>query len=261
MSLPRIPTLVAVLAILTITGCGRKPVVQRLPGGLTAERALASVNVRASRIHDLSATAAVIARTPEGAEHRARVSIRYRRPARFRIKVSGFAGITVALVATTPDSVYAYDPSGNTYLCAARSDDMLRRMIPELRFDLERLTGIFSGTPPPETDRDDPELSLVRTGGQAVLTVDAGDTIARYTLAGPDLLVVAEEISVAGETVWRVESEDFETVDGVPVATRIKAWGARGTVEMDLSRITVNEGISDAELTLSVPSSAERIVY
>ena len=49
---------------------------------------------------------------------------------------------------------------------------------------------------------------------------------------------------------------------GVPVATRIKVWGLGGTLEMDLSRITVNEGISDAELALPpMTSTAERIDY
>ena len=261
MSPPRTPALVAVLAILIVTGCARKPVVRRLPRELTAEQALAAVDARSRRILDLSASASVTARTPEGDEHQARVSIRYRRPDRFRIVVRGFAGIAGVYIATTPDSVYAYYPSENVYLLAARSDDTLRRIAPELGLDLDRLTGIFSGTPPPAAGRDDLRLSLVRNGEQAVLTADTGNISARYTLAGPDLLVVAEEIIIGGESVWRMEAEDFETVDGVPVATRIKVWGLRGTMEMDLSRIAVNSGISDTDLALSVSATAGRIVY
>ncbi len=284
---PRTPALVAVLAILIVTGCARKPVVRRLPRDLTAEQALAVVDARSSVILDLSASAAVTARTPEGDEHKARVSIRYRRPDRFRIVVRGFAGIAGVYISTTSDSVYAYYPSENVYLLAARSNDTLRRIAPELSLDLDRLTGIFSGTLPPAAGHDDLRLSLVRNGEQAVLTVETGSngeqavlTVetgsngeqavltaetpnngARYTLAGPDLLIVAEEIIVGGESVWRMEAEDFEIVDGVRVATHIKIWGLGGTMEMDLSRIEVNSGISDTDLALPVSATAGRIDY
>ncbi len=249
----------AALAVLLagLAGCARLTA-PRIPPDLTAGEAYAAVVAQTARIEDLTASGTVRARKAVGDEQTAGMSLRYIAPDRFRVAIKGFLGITGAFILTTPDSVYMYDPSEDVYIIAGRNSTVLRRLAPDLALDLDRLPTVLTGIRPPESPTG---LRLDRTDGDGILTVEAGDTRYRYTLSGPSLLIMREEVLEMDTVVWDRTVEKYDRVDGIPVPREVTANGLGGRLSLTLSKVTVNSGLTGADLALPESPTAERIEY
>jgi len=255
----------AACAVLTVlagihAGCGLRPRTA-VPDDITVERAIAAVRENASRIGDFTGSALVQAADGAGSAQSVRLSIRYKKPDRFRILVKALAGLPVALIAAGGDSVRVFLPSENAYIDAARSDDVLRRVLPGIDFGLDRFTSFLTGFLPPDNVLTGCRKTIERRNGTAVLVLASGEKVLRLTLAGRDMRVIGEEILVNGDSVWRWRASGFRTVDGIPFPRKITMENERGAATVEFSGCAFNSGLDDAELEFVPPPNADRLTF
>ncbi|MCD6308532.1 MAG: DUF4292 domain-containing protein [Candidatus Latescibacteria bacterium] len=255
----------AVYAVITAlvgihAGCGLRPQTV-VPDDITVDRAIAAVRENASRIGDFTGSVFVRASEGAGSFQSVRLSIRYKRPGRFRILVKAFAGLPVALISAAGDSVRVFLPSENAYIDAARSDNTLHRILPGVDFGIDRLTSFLTGFIPPDDVLPGCRKTLERLNGRTVLVLLCGEKMQRLTLAGRDMHITGEEILVNGDSVWRLRASGFRTVDGIPFPRKITMESERGAATVEFSGCSFNTGLDDAELEFATPPNADRLTF
>ncbi|MFC1692474.1 hypothetical protein ACFL1R_03100 [Candidatus Latescibacterota bacterium] len=86
-------------------------------------------------------------------------------------------------------------------------------------------------------------------------------TVYRYTLKGPEMVVVDEKLSRDGVTVWNKRASGFNDVNSVLFPRKLSIENSHGVVDMEFSRCSINSGLTENDLVFELPSSAERIVF
>jgi len=247
-----------VIILMTVHGCALRPY-PGIPEDVTVQQALDAVEKHSLRVKDFSGSASIMAKMKGKYEFNNSFSIKYIRPDRFRVVVKGFAGIPVALISTQRDSTYIYLPAKNAYIAAGSGDDVLQHIVPGISVSFKQMTSLITGTLPYAEEQGYYRKSLGRYGKRIVLILKRDSIEHRYTLEGPEMLVVCEDILHNGETIWRIKNARFRDADGVMFPRKISMENEYGTVDIQFSRCTINSGLTDNDLLLVIPSSAGRM--
>ncbi|MBA7572358.1 hypothetical protein ES708_14138 [subsurface metagenome] len=256
-----------ILICIGLNGCGLKPS-SSIPTGITVSQAIDAIEKQSSHIRDFTGKAFVKASIGSSPEQTVNVSVKYLRPDNFRLNVKGFAGITVAVISAVSDSITIYFPSENAFLALGRKDssnettlsDALTLFIPELKIKPERIAAVFNGTLPTPFNREHFRASIKSTDRQAVLTLENGPVCYRYTLEGPELMVVEEEILEDGISVWHKYAASFQSLDEVLFPQIIRITEGEGKVSLEFSDYAINSGLNEDDCTFAVPESAGRMI-
>jgi len=232
-----------------------------VPEDVTARLLLETLDERASLIRDFTGTAFVRMRRGGGSPESVKLSIKYIRPGRFRILVKGFAGIPVALISSTGDSLTVFFPSENTYVAGRYRDGLLRELIHGIDIDIWRVTSVLTGSLPPPDERGRLEKFLERAGRDAVLVLRDENVTYRYTVSGKHLDVVAEEIIRGGRRIWSERASGFRSYGGARFPRRVSVRAEEGAVDIEFSGCRFNTGLKESEVAFTVPPSAERLAF
>ncbi|MCE5250627.1 DUF4292 domain-containing protein [bacterium] len=249
---------IAVLFILTIQSCGKKPV-SVVPSDVTIEQILASFEKQASGIHDFSGRARATAKI-NGRTESAAVYINYRSPDRFRVIIKGTFGIVLSVIVARPDSYTVYIPSLTGYFVAGRGEDISALLVPGMRFDIDRITSMFTGAYPPADIQAGSRVSLKHKNYQAILALEDSLREYRYTVEGPGLLLVKEEILKGSKVVWRRLCSDFISCGDVMFPRRTEFTEGKKMLALDFSTCSVNTGLAESDLVFDIPANAERLI-
>jgi len=268
--------LLAVL-IVALNGCGIKPG-PVVPVTVTADQVLQVIDKRAARIQDFSGRAYVVA-SDRGENQDAIVYINYRKPDRYRAILKGAFGVVIAVLTGGGDSVTVYVPSLKGYFVVGSDDkDLLEALVPGMSFDFSRLMSLFK-IQNSKFKIENSKISLERAGNRAVVTVEEGAESLRYTVEGPDLLLVEEESSRDGGLILQIGYRDYANFGGIPFPRKItisaseKNHGDTETrrkdtsneymtgreVTLNFSSCSINSGLADSELTFELPPNADRL--
>ena len=257
-SMYRWVSVVFIHIILVFQGCGWKPATG-VPLDVTISQVLASIEKYSSGVNDLSARADVRAQI-DGHTESATVDIRYMNPDRFRIYIKGFAGIDIARISALKDSMIVYLPSENVYVAAGRDEDILGLLVPEFDINVKSLESIFNGTLPLPEEREEFQMSMKHSGRQVELTLKRGETMYLYAVEGPDLRLVDEKIIYDDVPVWSKTVSEYGSFNGVDFPVKITIERGRDIFRLNFSKCIINSGLTDSDLSFSIPSSAERAV-
>lgn len=246
-----------VFIAITVQGCALKPY-PAVPVDVTVPQALAAVDRHSTVIKDFSGTALVKINQKGGSSESVKLSIKYIRPDRFRVLIKGFAGIPVALICASSDSMNIYFPSDNSFITIGRHEKIIRHIVPGFDVEFSSITSILTGMLPPQGELEKYEKTLERYGKQVVLTLKRGTTVFRYTLDGKEMNVVGEEINSDGKTVFSKKASGFHEIDGILFPRKVSLENERGVMVIEFSGCSINQGLTDSELTFVIPASAER---
>ena len=247
---------IVLLLLLAIQGCGRKPG-PVLPAQVTVEQVLTSLEKQMSQIHDFSGRARARARI-EGESESAVIYINFIRPDRFRVIVKGTFGVVLSVVMAGPDYYTIYIPSISGYFIVGRDEDISELLVPGARFDISRLTSMFTGLLTSVDELADSHISLKRKRHQAVLTIENGDTVYRYTVEGPDILLMEEEISMHDVVIWRRTCADYEPCGSEVFPRKNTFTEGKKQLVLEFTSCTVNPGLTEDDLFFEIPPNAER---
>ncbi len=249
--------IVTLFGLTYLSGCGLRP--RMVPPGITASEAISAIERYALNADDFSGRALVTTRV-RGERNKATVLIRYLKPNRFRVFIKGFAGIEIARLSAVADSTILYIPSDNMYLVADRGQDLLARFMPDVKIDLNSLEAILLGTLPPPEERNSFRTSLVHEGRRVILTLERGIVRYVYTLEGPELRLVEEEMLLDGRSEWRRMIQTY-----IPCGEKL--FPGMMTLERNGSNMSasfttcrMDTGLTEEDLYFKIPDSAERFV-
>jgi len=249
---------VLILYVTFINGCGLKPF-RGVPGDVTIPQVLDTIDRYSSDIKDFSGRASVKV-VIDGRAQSANIIIRYMNPGRFRIYIKGIAGIDIARINALNDSIAVYIPSENIYVSAGREKDILGMLMPELDFDLESIESIFTCTLPRPENRKEYQINKKNSGRRVELKLKRGRYTYRYTVEGSDLHPVDEETLYDGVPVWRKKVSGYTSYNGVKFPDNLSIEHGGNVIDLKFSRCVINSGLTENDLSFTVPSSAERIV-
>ena len=274
--------------IVALNGCGIKPT-PVVPVTVTADQVLQVIEKRAARIRDFSGRAYAVT-SDHGENQDAIVYINYRQPDRYRAILKGAFGVVLAVVTGGGDSVTVYVPSLKGYFVVGNDDSesdvnpLSEALVPGMPFDFSRLTSLFKIKDSKFKIKDskvkieNSKISIERAGNRAVVTVGDGAASTRYTVEGPDLLLVEEESSRDGGLILQIGYRDYADFDGIPFPRKITIAAERNhgdtetrrkdtsneyttgrEVTLDFSSCSINRGLADSELTFELPPNADRL--
>ncbi|MBN1291459.1 MAG: DUF4292 domain-containing protein [Candidatus Latescibacteria bacterium] len=249
---------VVVVFFLGINSCGMKPS-HGIPDTITAEQVMTVLDKRMAQVSDFSGRAKA-KMSVGGDTESAIVYINYKEPDRFRVNIRGAFGVVLAVLFTEQDSFKVYVPSIKGYFVLGRDENVLDHILPDVRFDIKRITSIFSNSFLPADVISQSVISFDKTKEQAVLTVINGDSAYRYTVHGPDLLLAEEEFSQGDEVSWRIQYSDYTPSNGTLFPRNIILSERDKVVNLVFSKYDINSGLSDSDLIFEIPSNAERYV-
>lgn len=256
----RIITPICILIILSIHGCGWKPY-PRISEDITIPQILDTIDKQTSNIHDFTGNAFLEAKLKGVSPQNVKLAIKYVKPDRFRILIKGFAGIPVALITTSSDSITIYFPSENTYLTTGYGDDVLRALIPGIQLDFNRIASILTGLLPSQEERSDYTKSLDHYGRNVVLTLKKGTMEHCYTIEGKEMRVVKEKIVQDGMIMWEKKVYAFSNVDGILFARKLSMQNERGIMDIEFSGYSFNTGLTENDTLFDIPITAEKIMF
>ncbi len=250
----------ALIHIMLITqGCGLKPA-PGVPRDVTIPQVLAAIEKYSSKIQDFSGRANVMAKVG-GQSQSATVQIKFINPDRFLIYIKGFAGIDMARVSAVKDSMVIYIPSENIYVTTGTDENILGTLIPEINFEMKYVASIFNGILPSRKEREGFQMSMKHFGRQVELSLKRGKSMFRYRLEGQDLRLISEEKIFDAIPVWRKTISAYNSIDGIEFPGEISIEHGRNFFTIKFLKCRLNSGLSDRDLLLTIPSSAERAVF
>ncbi len=257
------PVVLAVL-IFAFYGCGKKPV-PAVPITVTAHQVLQVIGKRAARIQDFSVRAYAVMSARNESQN-AVVYFNYRKPDRYRAIPKGAFGVVLAVLTGEGDSVTVYVPSLKGYFHVGIDDnDLLEALVPGVLFDfslekgLKPLVSFLTGSLPRGYNDGGSQISLDRVGNRAVVTIEDGAAPCRYTVEGPDLLLVKEEFFRNGELIMRILYSGYAPCGDIPFPRKITMNDSGREIKIEFSSCTINGGLSESELSFDLPSNAERL--
>ena len=251
-----IPLSVVVVLFIGINGCGLKPS-PGIPADITAEKVLTVLESRAEELRDFSGRAKALA-TVHGENESAIVTINYMKPDRFRVNIKGAFGIVLAMITTEPDSFQVYVPSLKGYFIVGRDEDVMDLLVPEIEFDFGKLVSLFTGPLPSAEDRADSHITISTMQNRALLTIEKGEEIRMYTVQGPDMLIVEEKLISSGRDVWKITYSDYVTSGNTAFPRTIAISENDKELKLSFSKIAVNKGLTEKDISFNLPSNAER---
>ena len=245
--------------VLVTYGCGLKPV-PRIPGDISIPQVLEVVEKNSDRIRDFSGTAFVNAKMKGEPPQNALVTIQYIRPDRFKVIIKGFAGIVLAIISTNNDLPTIYFPSENAYITFGNDENIDRFLMSEIGVDFKQITSLLTGTLPPSKEREFYQMTLENHGNKAELMLKRDGIIHRYTLEGPDLRVIDENVSHNGVQIWHMWALNFSVVNGIPFPRKISVENEHGVMDIEFSKYSINPGLAENDISFVIPPSAKRMV-
>lgn len=251
-----IPLSVIVVLFIGIYGCGLKPS-PGIPADITAEKLLTVLESRAEALRDFSGRAKGLA-TVQGEKESAIVIINYMKPDRFRAHIKGAFGIVLAVITAEPDSFQVYVPSLKGYFIVGRDEDVMDILVPEIEFDFGKLASLFTGSLPSAEDRADSHITISTLQDRAFLAIEKGEEIHMYTVEGPDMLIVEEKLISNGRDVWKITYSDYVTSGNTAFPRKIAISENDKELKLSFSKIAVNKGLTEKDISFTLPSNAER---
>ncbi len=249
----------ALIHIALITqGCGLKPA-PGVPLDVTIPQVLAAIEKYSAKVQDFSGRANVRAKV-DGNYQSATVQIKFINPDRFLIYIKGFAGIDMARVSAVKDSMVIYIPSENIYVTTGTDENILGALIPEINLKMKYVASIFNGILPSREEREGFQMSIKHFGRQVELSLKRGKSMFRYRLEGQELRLISEEKIYNNVPVWRKTISAYNSIDGIEFPSEISIEHDRNIFTIKFSKCRLNSGLSDRDLSLTIPSSAERAV-
>ncbi len=248
--------LAATVVLLTVQGCSLRPS-PGIPRDISVAQVLSAIETYTIRVNDFSGSARAGIRTENGS-YSAQVRLRYHAPDHFRIDIKGFGGITTARIGVLADSMVVYVPPENLYITAERSDNVLGLLVPDSRINLEALLSVFDAENQVRDHHDEIIGAMEHLGRRVSLELKRGDVLHRYTVEGPELRLVKEDINRADGTVWHKTFSDYRRYNGVYFPGTITLDRGGTVFTATFSNCVINSGLTDADLTFTIPDSAER---
>ncbi|MFA6472959.1 MAG: DUF4292 domain-containing protein [Candidatus Latescibacterota bacterium] len=227
-----------------------------IPEGVTVEQVFDSLNRQSAAIKDFSGWAKVTGKF-DGKTQSVTTVIRFIAPSRIKVDLKGFAGIELASISLAGDSMTVYLPSYNGYLKGEDGEDLLKKFIPNINFDVSRITSIFSVQLPPEDTLNEFQASLKKKENRLELTLAKGNEVYRYLIEGPQLLIVEEDISRDGTVIWQKKSRDYRSAGAGIFPREISVRNDRGSLDFVFYSVSVNSGLSGQDVALDMPESAK----
>lgn len=252
----RIAFLALFSLILFFQGCGMKP--PGIPEDVTVEQILDSLYKQSAAVRDFSGWAKVIERH-NGHEQSATTVIRFIAPNRIRVILKGFAGIELAEISSDGDSMTVFLPSLNGYVKGENREGLLHKLVPDFEFDVTRFASVFSVLAPPHDAIFEFQASLKKNGNRMEMALARGDTVYRYLVEGPQLLVVEEDLTVGGTSVWHKKSQDFRAVGAGIFPRKMIIRNERHSLDLSFYSVSINSGLSMQDIAIDMPESAERL--
>ena len=252
-------TIIPVIMVLLFTGiqgCGLKPA-PGIPAGITTEQVMTVIENRMERLNDFSGRAQAKA-TVRGQTESAVITINYMKPDRFRATIKGTFGIVLAVITAEQDSFHVYIPSIKGYFIVGRDENVLDLLVPEVEFDFNLLASLFTGSFPASDVLTDSHIALSRMQNQALLTIENGAEVYRYTVTGPDLLVMEEVLIRNGKNIWRITYSDYASSGDTMFPRKIIISEGDKELQLSFSKFKVNPGLTERDLSFKIPSNAER---
>ena len=247
-----------ILYVTFINGCGWKPFTG-IPKDITIPQVLASIDRYSLNIKDFSGRASVKLLI-DGRPQSANITIRYINPGRFRIYIKGIAGIDIARINAFSDSIAVYIPSENMYVSSGREKNILGVLMPEVDIDLKSMESMFTGTLPRPENRKEFQMTMKNSGRKVELTLKRDRFTYRYTVEGSDLRPVNEETLYDGVPVWRKKVSGYSSYNGVKFPDNLSIERDGNVIDLKFSQCVINSGLTENDLSFTVPSSAERLV-
>ena len=249
---------VILVSAFVIESCGPKPP-SPLPPDVSVSQVLAAIESYSKGINDLTGKASV-KMLIDGDYKSATTLVRYIRPDNFRLYLKGFAGIDIARMKASKDSVIIYLPTENMYISTGRYQNISGYLMPEIGIGLKHLESVFSVNLPLPGEMDSFQKSLKSDGEQLQLSLKRKQTIYNYTVKGPDLLPVAEEMLVDNIPVWRKTVSKFNSSNGVVFPAELEIEHGEYKADIRFSECEINTGLTKNDLALKIPASAERMI-
>ncbi len=251
-----IPLSVILVLFIGIFGCGLKPS-PGIPADITAEKLLTVLERRAEALRDFSGRAKTLA-TVHGENESAIVTINYMKPDRFRAHIKGAFGIVLAVITSDPDLFQVYVPSIKGDFVIGRDEDVANIFVPEIEFDFGKLTSLFTGSLPSAADRADSHITISIMQGRALLAIERGEEIRMYTVEGLDMLIVEEKLISNGRDVRKITYSDYVTSGNTAFPRKISISEKDKELKLSFSKIAVNKGLTEKDISFTLPSNAER---
>lgn len=251
-SLHRAAPLCLLACVLFLTGCParRPPEAQLAPAQLPSAFDIDStIAARRNAVTDLRALARLKYRHPDGSSS-SREAIAVSRPDRLRVEVLSIFGAMFVLTARDGDFT-AYARQENTIYRGTASPENMWRYA-RIGLPVVDLVDLVLGTPPQRKEVWS-HVSFDKETGWVQLSQELSDGIQAVWLEG-DLPRAAEFRDAYGDVQWRAFFEDYESHDGVEIATRIRLEVAsEHSVDITLGDIDVNPKLADNTFSVNIP--------
>jgi hypothetical protein len=242
--------------MLFFQGCGMKP--PGIPLDITEDRILDSLYRQSAAVKDFSGWARIIERH-NGLDQSATAVIRFIAPDRIRVILKGFAGMELAAISSAGDSMTVFIPSLNGYVTGENGKGLLRRLVPDFDFDVARFASVFSILLPPHDAVAEFKASLKKKGNRMEMTLAKADTVYRYLVEGPLLLVVEEDITVGGTSVWNKKSQNFRASGAEVFPKKMTIRNERHSLDFSFYSVSINSGLSQKDIEIEMPDTADRL--
>ena len=129
------------------------------------------IEKRRTTIRSFSGRARAVA-TIKGDNESVLAYINYKRPDLYRIILKGSFGVVLAVITSQQDSTTVYIPSLKGYFVVSNEDNkILQHLIPDISFDFRKLTLLFTGVFPSETELENSKILMNRTNSSAILSI------------------------------------------------------------------------------------------
>ena len=256
---PKIAAIAAALCAATMwSGCAavRRPVTPAPPATLpSAAELVAALAKRRDTVHSLRALARIRYHDPQGSNS-SREGIIVARPDRLRVEVLSLFG-SVFVLGTDHGLLTAYARQEDTVYRGHASPENLWRYV-RLDLPVSDLVDLLLGTPPPR-QTSEAEVSFdPRTGWIELAQQRAhGAQLVWFSPAALPLRI--EEQDADRRTLWRATFDNYESQNGVAVATRIAlevpAW--HRSLDVALEDIDLNPSLDAAVFAVQAPPGSK----
>ncbi len=257
-SMKQLRSILAVPLLLLIIGCGPKPPRPGLPEDVSIVTALSALERQSQAVESFFGWAKVRLKNG-GDEQSSTAVVRYMRPDRYRVNILGFGGVEIAEIGSDGDSVTVYIPHYEAFIRVPRGENPLAVLMPELDVDFNELVRVVEGVSLPPEPFDRYHITMRSQRYEAEMELRQGDMLYRYRLSGPDLTVVEESAMLGDRLLWQIVRSDFGVFNGIRFPRRVQIRDEQRSIRLDFSSISLNAGLSEEDVTVTVPDAAERL--
>jgi outer membrane lipoprotein-sorting protein len=243
---PSLLLAVGALIFLRAASCTQIPRSYKAP---TSQEVLRAVQTRGQRVRTLRAETRMSQRTSQG-KVKATVRLMAERPAKLRCDVVSPLDTPLATLVSDGTSFTLVDSEKNRHFHGPATPCNLARLLQVVLAPDDILT-ILGGSTPLIT-QDQATLRWDEHTGEEVLTLQGDRQSQTVRLDGDHRswnLHLSEIKNQQGETILRIEMEDFSTLSGLQVPKTIK-------VEQPLLKTELTLTFKSQELNLSLPKAA-----